>query len=214
MDLISFVPIAGAVAGIIALLLFILLIKRLRNRRKKILVCIIHFLFVIIFALVSAIFILLYATLRGYENFAYSKPVFSIECPIKEDDSFVLEFVPLDREVNEVRSYLIKGQQFVVEGHIVRWENFFVTVGMKPLYQVTRLTGRYVSINDEKGKERSVYEIGEETKMWRWLMQYGEKIPGIDAVYGTSSFKDAFENKKYIVNIVHNAFVIKEQNNR
>ena len=207
-------PIAGAVSCIITLLLFILLIKRLRNRRKKILVCIIHFLFVVIFALICAIFALLYATLRGYENFTYNKPIFSVECPIKEDDSFVLKFIPLDGEESEARFYRIKGQQFVIEGHIIRWENFFVTVGMKPLYQVTRLTGRYISINDEKEKERSVYEIAEETRMWRWLMQYGEKIPGIDAVNGVSSFKDATENKKFIVHIVHNAFVIKEQNNK
>ncbi len=211
MDLISFVPIAGVVSGIIALLLFFLLIKRLRNRRKKILVCIIHFLVVVIFALISSIFILLYAGLKGYEHFTYNKPIFSVECPIKEDDSFVLKFIPLDGKESQARFYRVKGQQFVIEGHIIKWENFFVTVGMKPLYQVTRLTGRYVSINDEKEKERSVYEIEEETMLWRWLMQYGEKIPGIDAVYGISSFKDAVENKELIVHITHNAFVIKEK---
>ena len=211
MDLISFVPIAGVVSGLISLLLFFLLVKRLRNKRKKVLICLIHFLIVVIFALISSIFILLYVSLKGYEHFAYNKPIFSIECPIKEDDSFVIKFIPLDGEENEARFYRVKGQQFVIEGHIIKWENFFVTVGMKPLYQVTRLTGRYVSINDEKEKERSVYEIAEETKVWRWLMKYGEKIPGIDAVYGISSFKDAVENKELIVHITHNAFVIKEK---
>jgi uncharacterized membrane protein len=211
MDLISFVPIAGLVSGLIALLLFFLLVKRLRNKRKKVLICLIHFLIVVIFALISSIFILLYVSLKGYEHFTYNKPIFSIECPIKEDDSFVIKFIPLDGEENEARFYRVKGQQFVIEGHIIKWENFFVTVGMKPLYQVTRLTGRYVSINDEKEKERSVYEIAEETRVWRWLMKYGEKIPGIDAVQGISSFKDAVEHKKFIVFITHNAFVIKEK---
>jgi uncharacterized membrane protein len=211
MDLISFVPIAGVVSGLISLLLFFLLVKRLRNKRKKVLICLIHFLIVVIFALISSIFILLYVSLKGYEHFTYNKPIFSIECPIKEDDSFVIKFIPLDGEENEARFYRVKGQQFVIEGHIIKWENFFVTVGMKPLYQVTRLTGRYVSINDEKEKERSVYEIAEETRVWRWLMKYGEKIPGIDAVQGISSFKDAVEHKKFIVFITHNAFVIKEK---
>ena len=210
MDFLSFVPIAGVVSGLISLLLFFLLIKRLRNRRKKILVCIIHFLIVVIFALTSTIFMLLYAGLKGYEHFTYNKPIFTVECSLKTDDSFVLEFNQLDGEETPAQFYRIKGQQFVIEGHIVKWENFFVTVGMKPLYQVTRLTGRYISINDEKEKERSVYEVAEETRVWRWLMQYGEKIPGIDAVQGVSSFKDAVENKELTVYITHNAFVIKE----
>jgi uncharacterized membrane protein len=211
MNLISFVPIAGVVSGIIALLLFFLLIKRLRNRRKKILVCLIHFLIVVIFALISSIFMLLYTSLKGYQHFTYNKPIFSIECPIKENDSFVIKFIPVDGEESQARFYRVKGQQFVIEGNIVKWENFFVMVGMKPLYQVTRLTGRYVSIDDEKEKERSVYEIAEETRVWRWLMQYGEKIPGIDAVQGISSFKDAVEHKNFKVYITHNSFVIKEK---
>ena len=210
MNLISFVPIAGVVSGLIALLLLFLLIKRLKNRRKKILVCIIHFLIVVIFALISSIFMLLYVSLKGYKNFTYNKPVFSVECALKQEDSFVLNFVPLDGEDSPASYYRIKGQQFVIEGHIVKWENFFVMVGMKPLYQITRLTGRYISIDDEKEKERSVYEVEEETKVWRWLMKYGEKIPGIDAVQGISAFKDAEEHKKFIVLITHNAFIIKD----
>ena len=211
MDFLSFVPIAGVVSGLIALLLFFLLIKRLRNRRKKVLVCLIHFLFVVIFALISTIFMLLYTGLQGYKHFTYNKPIFTVECSLKQDDSFVLKFVDLDKKDSPAKFYRVKGQQFVIEGHIIKWENFFVTVGMKPLYQVTRLTGRYVSINDEKEKERSVYEVNEETKVWRWLMQYGEKLPGIDAVQGASSFKDAAENKKFTVYITHNSFVIKEK---
>ncbi len=211
MNLISFVPIAGIVSGAIALLLFILFIKRVKNRRKKVLVCIIHFLMVIIFALISCIFLLFYVSLKGYKNFAYNKPIFSIECSMKEEDSFVLELVPLDGDEREAKFYNVKGQQFVIEGHIIKWESFFVAVGMKPLYQVTRLTGRYISIEDEREKERSVYALGEETKFWRLLMKYGQKIPGIDAVNGISSFKDAEENKIFTVYIIHSAFVIKEE---
>jgi hypothetical protein len=210
MKLISFVPIAGVVSGVIALLLLFLLIKRLRRRKKKILVCIIHFLIVVIFALISSVFILLYVGLKSYENFTYNKPIYSVECALKQEDSFVLNFVPLDGEDRSASFYRIKGQQFVIEGHIVKWENFFVAMGMKPLYQITRLTGRYISINDEKEKERSVYEVAEETRVWRWLMQYGEKIPGIDAVQGISAFKDAEDGKKFIVLITHNAFIIKD----
>jgi hypothetical protein len=210
MDLISFVPIAGVVSGLIALLLLFLLIKRMRNRKKKILVCFIHFLIVVIFALISSIFILLYVGLKGYENFTYNKPIYSVECSLKQEDSFVLNFIPLNGDDRPASFYRIKGQQFVIEGHIVKWENFFVMVGMKPLYQVTRLTGRYISIDDEKEKQRSVYEVEEETKVWRWLMKYGEKIPGIDAVQGISSFKDAEDNKKFIVYITHNAFIVKD----
>jgi hypothetical protein len=211
MKVLSIVPIAGIITGLIAFLLFLLFIRRIKRRKKRVLVCIIHFLIVIVFALISSIFMLFYISLKGYENFTYNKPIFSIECPIKSDEYFELKFVPLQDEDGAVKYYRVKGQQFVIEGHIIKWENFFVTLGMKPLYRVTRLTGRYISVDDEKGKERSIYEIAEETMMWRWLMRYGEKIPGIDAVYGTSSFKDAMEYKKYTVYITHNAFVIKEK---
>ncbi|MEO0293541.1 MAG: hypothetical protein ABIN61_04870 [candidate division WOR-3 bacterium] len=209
MKLFSFIPLCGIGAGVISFLLFILFFKRIKAKRKNILGLVIHFLFVIIFALISICFLLLYVSLKGYENFAYNEPIFYIECPIKEKDWFAVKIVPKDSK-KETKFYHLKGQQFVIDGQIIKWENFLVSLGMKPLYKITRLSGRYISIEDEKSKERTVYELGEETLFWRWLMRYGEKIPGIDAVYGNSSFKDAKENKRFTVYITNDSFVIKE----
>lgn len=212
MDLFSFMPVAGFISGFISLLLIFLFIKKIKQKKKGTTGYIIHFLAIFVFGFLSSTLLLFYASFRNYKNFTYNKPIFSVSCPIKEDNWFVLQINPLDNgEKSEPRFYRLNGQQFVLEGHIVKWENFFVALGMKPLYQLTRLTGRYISIDEEKSKERSVYQIEEEPFVWSFLMRHGEKIPGIDAVYGASSFKGVEENKKFTVEITHNAFVIKEK---
>jgi len=209
MKFLSFIPICGLISGIIALLLLYILIRRFRNREKGITTYITNILCILLFSLLSATLLLTYGNFKNYKHFSYKKPVFSIVCQLKQLDWFVLEIIPEDGSKENREFYRVKGEQFIIEGHIVKWRDFLSFMGMKPIYQVTRLSGRYIEIEDERKKERTIYEINKTTEFWKYMMRYGKKIPGIDAVYGTASFTYPEEDDTLKLFVTNTGFMIK-----
>lgn len=208
MKFFSFIPIEGIIFGIVSLLLFILLLRRIRRREGGLFIYMANIIGIILFGLLSSTFLLLYSSFKNYHNFTYKKTIASIVCPMKESDWFVLKLIPENGEEKNSRFYRLKGQQFIIEGHIVKWKDFFISLGMKPLYQVNRLSGRYTLVEDEKQKERSVYELEKESKFWRFMMRHGKLIPGVDAVYGTASFTNPRENDTLELEITNYGFML------
>ena len=208
MSFLSFIPIAGLLSGIIALLLLFILLRRARRRERGLTVYITNILGIILLTLLSSTLLLIYTSFKNYEHFGYKENVLTIVCQLKEVDWFVIELISEDRNKEKSRFYRLTGQQFLIEGHIVKWKDFFAFLGMKPLYQVTRLSGRYITIEDEKKNERTIYEINKTTKFWNFMMRYGKKIPGIDAVYGTASFTYPEVDDTLELLITHTGFMI------
>ena len=208
MNFFSFIPLAGLVSGVIALLLLILLFRKVWRREIGFTIFFTNLLAVIVFALLSSTLLLIFLSFKNYKNFTYKENVITIVCHLKERDWFVIELIPegLNKEKN--RYYRLNGQQFIIEGHIVKWKNFFSFVGMKPLYQVTRLSGRYIDIEEEKKNERTIYELNRTSLFWNFMMRYGKKIPWIDAVYGTASFTYPEVNDTLNLFITQSGFIV------
>lgn len=209
MNFFSFVPVAGIISAVITLLLIVYLLRLLRDEKKGVNSYLTAVLGIIIFGLLSTVFLLLFTSFQNYRHLTYKKPVFKIKCTVSNPEWFSLELKPVKGDKDESQFYIINGQQFIIEGHIVKWDDFMLALGMKPLYQITRLSGRYISVEDEKSKKRSVYEINKESKIWRFLLKYGSKIPGIEASYGTAAFSYPEEKDTMNLIITNHGFIIK-----
>lgn len=55
--------------------------------------------------------------------------------------------------------YPLNGDLWQIDARIVRWKGLFALFGFSPGYQLDRIQGRYLTLEDERSKERSVYEI-------------------------------------------------------
>ncbi|MCK4422266.1 hypothetical protein KAW48_10755 [candidate division WOR-3 bacterium] len=208
MRFLSFIPIAGILAGIVAFFLLFILIRRVKKRKKGISAYLTNIISIILFGLLSSTLLLMFGSFKNYEHFSYKKTVLSVVCHAKEDNWFVLEIIPEDTKEEKNQFYRLKGQQFLLEGHIVKWKDFLSFMGMKPLYQVARISGRYVDLEDEKNKKRSVYEINKTSRFWEFMMRHGRLVPGVDAVYGTASFTYPRINDTLQLKITHSGFMI------
>jgi len=156
MSFLSFIPIAGLLSGIIALLLLFILLRRARRRERGLTVYITNILGIILLTLLSSTLLLIYTSFKNYEHFGYKENVLTIVCQLKEVDWFVIELISEDR-------------------------------------------------NKEKSR---FYEINKTTKFWNFMMRYGKKIPGIDAVYGTASFTYPEVDDTLELLITHTGFMI------
>jgi len=63
----------------------------------------------------------------------------------------------------------------MIEGEILKWQNWLNFLGLSTRYRLTRLRGRYLNVEAEINKPRSVYSLvaQENNPLWRHLYQFG-----------------------------------------
>ena len=87
--------------------------------------------------------------------------------------------------------YTMHGDQWQMDARIVRLSGFLTTLGAKPGFRLDRLSGRYYSLVDERRKTRAVYKLDESNAVidfWSFLHSKGNKVPWIEAVYGSATY--------------------------
>ena len=110
-------------------------------------------------------------------------------------------------EVNQTASgFELSGDQWMIEGYILRWKPFLRFLGAKPYYKVTRFSGRWESPDSTQITNHLLYN---EPGHWQMLMQYGQKLPLIDAVQGIAAFQYP-DSGVYNVYITDAGFVLKK----
>ena len=92
---------------------------------------------------------------------------------------------------NQRHYFQLKGDQWQMDARIIRWHPSLARVGLKPVYRMERLSGRYSDITQELDSKRTVYPIdisiyGLDTWYWfrqmKWLHQWA------DASYGSATY--------------------------
>ena len=152
--------------------------------------------------------------LRAYHVFTYEEPVAEIITqPIDRAKTGQLAVVQFYSAPSQTRRYfLIKGDQWMIEGDILKWEDWLNFLGLHTRYRLTRLSGRYLSTEAELLHPRTVYSlVGDENHpLWRYLYLYGHRLPFVSTVYGSAGFQTAKEPKRYTLYVSTSGFVVKE----
>lgn len=102
----------------------------------------------------------------------------------------------------------LRGEQWEVEGYILRWKPFLRFLGADVHYRVTRFTGRWESPDSAQA---SHYQLAREPGYWKFLMKYARKrFLLVDAVQGIGAFQYPAE-KPYDLYINDTGFIIKNR---
>jgi outer membrane receptor protein involved in Fe transport len=100
----------------------------------------------------------------------------------------------------------LSGDQWMIEGYILRWKPFLRFLGAKPYYKVTRFSGRWESPDST---HITNHQLWTEPGHWKWLLQHGQQFPLIDAVQGIAAFQYP-DSGTYYVYITDPGFVLKK----
>lgn len=152
--------------------------------------------------------------LRSYHVFTYEKPIAEIITqPLDSGKTLqgaVVQFYSVPSQTR--RYFLIKGDQWMIEGDILKWDNWLNFLGLHTRYRLTRLSGRYLSTEAELHHQRSVYSLvdHENHPLWRYLYLCGHRLPLVSTVYGSAGFQTATEPKRYSIYVSTSGFVVKE----
>lgn len=154
------------------------------------------------------------AFLQSYRVFTHERPVADIRVqPLgRARDGPVSLLLFSTMPAGECRYLLLKGDQWRLEGDILKWDDRLLFLGLKNRYRLTRLTGRYIDANAERERPRSVFFLtrDEASPLWRSLYRIGNRLPFVSTVYGSAAYQDARPAKRYLVYVGSSGFLIRQ----
>jgi hypothetical protein len=218
-----YVALALLIIGLALLLGFIYrrihrIIRRLRGRpvaRLGIIPSTLRLLFILLVIAISAALIFLSAFIQSYTAFTHRKLVAMVHCTPVEGtkDEMVLWLMTFESPtVGYLSHHRLRGQEWAIEGHILKWDDWLNFIGRHTMYRLTRVRGRYVRAKDETTKPATAYSLveNEEDPQWRWLYEYGTRLPFVTAVYGNTVFTFPSETKIFRIYVTTSGFMIEE----
>jgi hypothetical protein len=108
--------------------------------------------------------------------------------------------------------HALTGDQFAVEARILKWHPWANLLGLHTAYELDRVTGRYVSIEDEQHRPRTVFALAPEHRidLFAWRARLPWLAPLVDAEYGSSAFTRADRVASYEVRVSTTGLLVRE----
>jgi hypothetical protein len=106
----------------------------------------------------------------------------------------------------------VRGDQVLVDARILKWRYMANLIGLHTQYEIDRLTGRYVNIDDERTLERTVYSLGEKKSvdLYNLIQRYSLLRFLVDAEYGSATFLDVRKPARLEVSVGTTGLLMRE----
>jgi hypothetical protein len=194
------------------------LICRLRRKpipRIGIVISTLRLLLILLAVALSAAMLFLFAFIQSYTAFTHRELAAEVYCtPVSgEKDKMTLWLVTFESpSLGSLSQYRLDGGQWAIEGHILKWDEWLNFLGLHTMYKLSRVRGRYLRAEEERGQPVTAYSLAmdEEDPRWRWLYKYGARLPFVSAVYGNTVFTFPSETKTYRIYTTTSGFMIEE----
>ena len=223
-SLLVYIALGLLAAGLMMLILFAAkriyrIIRRLQRRPMigvGVIASTLRLILILLWISVSVALLFFGAFIQSYTAFTQRQLVATVRCTTvpRAEDTMILELsTPELAPANRTRRYLLRGQQWTVEGHILKWDDWLNFLGVRTMYKLTRVRGRYLQSEDEMNKPATVYSLlpNEDDPRWRWLFEYGPRLPFVQAVYGNTVFTFPSESKTFVVYVTTSGFMVEEK---
>ncbi len=223
-SMLIYIGLALMAIGLVMLILFIAkrihrIISHLQRKpmvRLGVMASTLRLLLILLLISISAALLFLGAFIQSYTAFTQRELAAKIRCTTLPgaEDTMILELTtPNSPAPNQIHRYLLRGQQWTVEGHILKWDDWLNFLGLRTMYKLTRVRGRYLRADDETNKPATVYSLvkNEDDPRWRWLYEYGPRLPFVQAVYGNTVFTFPSETKTFDVYVTTSGFMVSEK---
>ncbi|NCF72594.1 MAG: cation/multidrug efflux pump [Gammaproteobacteria bacterium] len=108
----------------------------------------------------------------------------------------------------------LRGDEWQMDARVVNWKPPATLLGLDPIYQLDRLSGRYSDIGDEMSEKRTVHALSEELPLdvWRVARKFPVLMPGVDAYYGTATFLPMADGARFEVTLTRTALIARPVN--
>ena len=147
----------------------------------------------------------------GYHQLTAEQHVAVIEFTQDGEDEYTARLM-LDGQLD--RMLPIRGDEWQLDARVLTWEPPATILGLDPVYQLERLSGRYSNIERERSEPRTVHSLAEERPLDLWTLarEYPRYTPGIDAFYGTATYLPLADGARFQVTLSRDALIARPVN--
>ncbi len=222
-DFFMYVGVAGLLIGLFFFIFFIYKrilwlihkIKKKETSSPKLVASLRNLLLILIMTSVSGMVLFMGFFFRAYQAFTYEQLVAEvITQESKEPNTRLVTLLQYSSIVPPISDeFLIKGDQWMLEGDILKWDNWLNFLGLHTRYRLTRLRGRYIQAEDEKKKETTIFSLvkDENHPLWRFLYKQSYRLPFVSTVYGNASYQVSVKDKHFLIYVSTSGFVVREE---
>jgi len=109
-------------------------------------------------------------------------------------------------------SFAVAGDQLLVDAHILKWHPLANILGMHTQYELDRLTGRYLDLQDERILPRTVHSLKTEKPLdlHELARRYSFLRLLVDAEYGSASYIQVTRPARFQVRVSTTGLLIRE----
>ena len=219
-DFFMYLGVAGLLISLFFFLFFIYRrIRRLIFRIKKkdvtspkLVASLRNLLLILLVTSVSGMVLFMGFFFRAYHAFTYEESVAEIVIwDSEEPNTCLVTLVQYFPGAAQSSNYLVKGDQWMLEGDILKWDNWLNFLGLHTRYRLTRLRGRYIQAEEEKNKETTIYSLvkDENHPLWRYLYKHSHRLPFVSTVYGNAAYQFSEKNRHFFIYVSTSGFVVR-----
>ena len=157
--------------------------------------------------------ILLFVSYLGYERLTSEQFVGDIQFNRSGPDEYTARLM-LDGQLD--RLLTLRGDEWQLDARVVTWKPPATVLGLEPVYQLERLSGRYSSIERERNEPRAVHALAKERPLDLWSMarRFPRFAPGVDAYYGTATYLPMADGARFRVTLSRDALIARPINDQ
>ncbi len=124
---------------------------------------------------------------HGYRAFTHEELAAVIRTRPTGPKRFAVEMELVD---GTVERFEIAGDQLYVDARILKWKAFGNLLGLHTVYELDRIGGRYLDLDDEKNRPRTIASLAPErvVDLFGLRRRYDFLEPLVDAEYGSATF--------------------------
>lgn len=107
---------------------------------------------------------------------------------------------------------VVYGDQIMVDAHILKWHYWANVIGLTTEYELDRLQGRFINIEDERSRERSIHALSTEkpADLFELVQRYTFLAPLVDTEYGSATYIDVSEPARFEVLVSTTGLLIRD----
>lgn len=156
----------------------------------------------------SVLILIASINLATYKNLSQETPLATIEFEElrHEKGRFI---ATLTTTSGLARRYELKGDQWQIDVRMIKWDNTAAQLGLKPLYQFERLSGRYSNADAQNSEEQTANEllVKKGVDVWQLAKKLKQFLPFMDASYGSATYQVMQEGLKFDISLTHSGLV-------
>lgn len=155
--------------------------------------------------------LLLFMSYLGYQRLTAEALVGDIAFERSGPDEYVARLM-IEGQLD--RLLPLSGDEWQLDARVVTWKPPATILGLEPVYQLERLSGRYSNVDRERSEPRTVHALAEERPLdlWSMVRRFPRLAPGVDAYYGSATYLPMADGARYRVTMSRDALIARPVN--